>query len=162
MCIRDSFRFSGVRKSAVFDRERATTWDMVDFESNDITHWQKGDVRRRVPMGPQLRNLLWEWKHIQAPRENDNRIFPFSSATEDRALALMKEVASELGGALRDMTFFHNLKHYFKTQHQLQRTPNEISDFLTLNAPPRWRASGDTYRHGNYELARKCVERVQL
>ena len=90
-------------------------------------------------------------------------MFPFGSAVEDRALRLLKEVSAEIGGdSVADMTIFHNFRHYFKTQHQLQGTPDSVSDFLSFNSPPRGRGSGDGYRHGIYELARRCVERVEL
>ncbi len=139
--------YSGARKGTVFDRTRAVTWDQVDFDVQDITLRQKGDVRRRVPMGPQLSNLLRQWKISHPPDEADPRIFPFGSDREDRALEILKDVARDLKGSVSDMTILHSLKHYFKTQHQRQGTPDEVSDFLTFNAGPDRRGSGNTYRH---------------
>lgn len=154
--------YSGARKGTVFDRERAVRWDQVDFEAGDIVFWQKGDVRRRVPMGPQLRDVLSRWK-ISCPADaTDPRVFPFGSGREDRALEILKEVARNLGGSVSDMTMFHILKHFFKTQHQRQGTPDEVSDFLTFNSPSARGGSGNTYRHDAYTQARHWVQRVKL
>jgi integrase len=154
--------YSGARKGIIFNRERALSWSDVDFETTSITFWQKGDIRRRVPMGPQLRRVLLEWRASCGENGRDNRVFPFGSGVEDRALRLLKEVSAEIGDSVADMTIFHNFRHYFKTEHQLQGTPDSVSDFLSFNSPPRRRGSGDGYRHGIYELARRCVERVEL
>ena len=154
--------YSGARKGTVFDRARAVTWNEVDFEAGDIILRQKGDVRRRVPMGPQLRDLLWGWKVSRPPHESDSRVFPFGSGREDRALQMLKDIARLVGGSVADMTILHSLKHYFKTQHQRQGTPDEVSDFLTFNSPSARRGSGNTYRHDAYAQARYWVERVRL
>ena len=154
--------YSGARKGTVFDRERAVRWDQVDFEAEDIVFWQKGDVRKRVPMGPQLRDVLWQWKISHPADATDPRVFPFGSGREDNALEILKEVARDLGGSVSDMTMFHALKHFFKTQHQRQGTPDEVSDFLTFNSPSARRGSGNTYRHDAYAQARYWVNRVRL
>jgi hypothetical protein len=154
--------YSGARKATVFERERAVRWDQVDFEAGDIILQQKGDVRRRVPMGPQLHEVLRQWKICRPPDEVDPRVFPFGSGREDRALEILKDVARHLGGSVSDMTILHSLKHYFKTQHQRQGTPDEVSDFLTFNSPSARRGSGNTYRHDSYSQARHWVQRVRL
>jgi hypothetical protein len=112
-------------------------------------------------MGPQLRLLLLRWKE-HTGSEGDARIFPFGSTREDRAQEILKEVASGLGGALKDIHHFHAFRHYFKTQHQRQGTPDHISDRLTFNAPTGRRGSGDVYRHDEYAVMRQSVERVRL
>lgn len=154
--------YSGARKGTVFDRERAVRLDQVDFEARDIVLVQKGDVRRRVPLGPQLRDVLWRWKISRPADETDPRVFPFGSGREDRALEILKEAASTLGGSVSDMTMFHALKHYTKTQYQRQGAPDEVSDFLTFNSPSSRRGSGNTYRHDAYAQARYWVGRVRL
>jgi integrase len=150
--------YSGARKGTVFDRDRAVRWDQVDFEARDIILRQKGDVRRRVPMGRQLCDVLGQWKISRPPDESDPRIFRFGSGREDRALATLKLVAKKLGGSVAEMTMLHSLKHYFKTQHQRQGTPNDVSDFLTFNSPSVRPGSGDIYRHDLYAAARRWAK----
>ncbi len=76
--------------------------------------------------------------------------------------AILRRNAERLGGGVAQMTHLHALKHHFKTQHQKQQTPNDVSDFLTFNSGGGRRHSGDVYRHGIYTLARQCVARVQV
>jgi integrase len=56
------FAYSGARRGAALDNKTALIWSRVDFEKGDIVLWQKGDQRKKVPMGPQLRGLLLQWK----------------------------------------------------------------------------------------------------
>jgi integrase len=155
------FCYSGARKGAALDKTTGVTWDRIDFANRDITLWQKGDRRHKVPMGPQLHALLLAWRECTGGTETA-RVFPLGSTREDKAQSILKKVSAELGGNLRDMSHFHAFKHYFKSQHQRQGTPDSISDLLTFNQPAGRRGSGDTYRHDTYEVMRQSVERVTL
>jgi integrase len=150
--------FSGARRGAALDSKTGLIWSRVDFTNGDITLWMKGDQKRTVPMGPQLRQLLWGWKEYTGGSD-EARIFPFGSTREDQAQRILKDVASGLGGPLKDMNHFHAFRHYWKTQHQRQGTADHISDLLSFNAPAGRRGSGDVYRHDAYAVMRQCVER---
>jgi integrase len=155
------FAYSGARRGAALGNITGLVWSRINFDHREITLWQKGDQKRMVPMGGQLCDLLARWqKHTSGSGEQ--RVFPFGSTREDRAQEILKSVAEELGGPLAGMHHFHAFKHYFKTQHQRQGTPNDISDLLTFNRPAGRRGSGSVYRHGEYEVMRQCVERVTL
>jgi integrase len=155
------FAYSGARRGAALGNTTALIWSRIDFECRNITLWQKGDQKRMVPMGPQLWDLLARWQeHTRG--KGDERVFPFGSTREDRAQEILKSVAEELGGSLAGMNHFHAFKHFFKTEHQRQGTPNDISDLLTFNRPAGRPGSGAVYRHGEYDLMRQCVERVRL
>lgn len=155
------FAYSGARRSAALGKTTGLIWSRIDLDHRDITLWQKGDQKRMVPMGPQLHDLLARWKK-HTGGSGDERVFPFGSTREDRAQEILKNVAEELGGPLAGMHHFHAFKHYFKTQHQRQQTPNDISDLLTFNRPAGRSGSGAVYRHGEFEVMRQCVEKVKL
>jgi integrase len=155
------FAYSGARKGAALGKVTGLIWSRIDFQHRNITLWQKGDQKRTVPMGPQLSQLLARWK-ARTGGEGEARVFPFGSNKENRAQKILKSVAQELGGSVAGMYHFHAFKHYFKTAHQRQGTPNDISDLLTFNRPAGRAGSGSVYRHGEYDVMRERVERVRL
>ena len=155
------FAYSGARRGAALGNVTGLIWSRINFELREITLWQKGDQRRTVPMGPQLCHLLARWK-AHTGGKGEERVFPFGSNKENRAQNILKSVAEELGGSVAGMHHFHAFKHYYKTQHQRQGTPNDVSDLLTFNRPAGRPGSGAVYRHGEYDVMRECVERVKL
>jgi integrase len=84
------FSYSGARKGAALDKTTGVTWDRIDFTNRDITLWQKGDRRHKVPMGPQLYSLLLAWKE-HTGGTGTARVFPFGSTRENKAQAILKE-----------------------------------------------------------------------
>jgi integrase len=109
-------------------------------------------------MGPQLRAVL---EDVRATSVGNGAVFPFGSSREDRAQEILKEAVAELGGEVRDMLFFHALRHYFRTQHMRQGTPDRVRDALTGHSRGR-RNAGDGYDHASMEDMRKAVAKVTL
>ncbi len=153
--------YCGARKGAAIGPKAKLFWLNVDLANGDIVLTQKGNVRVRIPMGPQLLALLTRLYARTNPAPED-RVFPFGSTKEDRMQLILKTQAKKLGGAVAQMSHLHALKHYFKTTHQRQGTPNDVSDYLTFNRPSGRQGSGNVYRHDLYSIARQCVQTVRL
>jgi integrase len=155
------YTYSGARKGAAIGPKAKLFWANVDRANGDIVLIQKGNVRLRIPMGPQLLAVL-KRSHALRNLKPEDRVFPFGSTKEDRLQEILKTNAYSIGGAVAQMSHCHALKHYFKTTHQRQRTPDDVSDYLTFNRPSGRQSSGNVYRHDIYTMARQCVETVRL
>lgn len=85
---------SGVRKGAAIGSKTKLRWSDIDFANEDIVMTQKGGVRRRVPMGPQLSKDLRIWHAHCQPGSSDELVFPFGSTKEDRMQSILRKNAT--------------------------------------------------------------------
>lgn len=129
----EAFVNTGVRRSAFLGKE-GLRWENVDFGEKLFTIHLKGGKKHVLPMnGPFFRLLKSRLKRS----DGKGLVFPFGSTREDNTQEALKTASAELGRELRDMHFFHALRHYFRTQHMRQGTPTRICDALTGHSPPR-------------------------
>jgi len=152
-----AFAYSGARKEGLLGK-KGLTWERVDFKEDLITLIEKGSKKRTVPMGPQLRAVL---AAVRARSTGEGRVFPIGSTREDRAQEILKEAAATLNAEVRDMHFFHALRHYFSTTHMQQGTPDQVVDALMGHSPDK-RNAANSYRHVALAAMRDAVAKVIL
>ena len=155
-----AFAYSGARKGGLLG-ETGLTWNKVDLVERIFTLNEKGRKLRTIPMGPKLYELFKGLR--ERSNGDDGLVFPFGSTREDTAQEILAESAKALGAEVREMSFFHALRHYFRTQHMRQGTPDRVRNALTghSNGGGR-RHAGDGYDHVEMEDMRKAVEKVRL
>jgi integrase len=119
--------FTGLRSSEL----RGLRWDDIDLKAGELHVRQRADRynvigppkskagHRTVPLGPEVRNVLREWK-LRCPRSELGLVFPTSSGGIDRHSDIVRRFKSIVRKAgLTDAegepkyTGLHTLRHFY-------------------------------------------------
>lgn len=118
---------TGMRRGEVFD----LTWEHVNFDQRLITvtgDTAKSGNTRTIPMSALVYDTLTAWRE-QAPKTDDNRVFPADERKGGRLDNVRKSWASILERANINDFRWHDMRHDFASQLVMKGVPlNTVRD----------------------------------